>query len=117
VNPPALLATTQLEFLESLLPRDKGTYIFVAVCFMLVAAAFVWAAFLRRRGTGRRSRVHHHSHQVHSHTQSAASRPWSVKTLFTPRRHRRHHTERPRNPTLAEAGGLPPVRGDQRPPP
>jgi hypothetical protein len=33
------------------------------------------------------------------------------------RRHRRHHRERPRNPTLAETGGLPPVRTNPPEPP
>jgi FtsZ-interacting cell division protein ZipA len=77
----------------------------------------LWAAFVRKKR--RRRHSHHHQHhqterpaevpEAPQHEEAAASRE---------KRHRRRrsrHRHRPRNPTLAETGGLPPIRQD--PPP
>ena len=79
----------------------------------------LWALFLRRRR--RRRREHHHSHH-HSSTsaevveapkgQDAPARPYKRR-----RRRRSGRSHRPRNPTLAETGGLPPIRPEDPPEP
>ena len=74
----------------------------------LLAAFIIWAVFFRRaEGRRERGRILD-SGGVEPLTLSHRSR----------RRRRRREKHRPRNPTLAEAGGLPPVRdGDDAPPP
>ena len=70
---------------------------------------------------GRRRHSHHHSHQHSSAPAEAAEAPDEARRRSPPqkrrkrRRSRRRH--RPRNPTLAETGGLPPVRPEGPPEP
>ena len=94
-------------------PTREGLIILGALG-LVTLAVLIWVLFIRK------PRRRHHSHQHHSHefgmnpgaereTESGEApsrrRKW--------RRPRRPH--RPRNPTLAETGGLPPVR-DEPPP-
>lgn len=83
---------------------------------VLTLVLLIWAAFLRRR------RRHHSSHHRHHHsrepimpsTEASESEPIDSR----PRRRkwrRRRRDHRPRNPTLAETGGLPPVRTEEPP--
>jgi hypothetical protein len=79
---------------------------------MMTVLLLVWAVFLRKKR--RRRRSHHHSHH---HSSSPSEVPDSPKDDGPPapeeqhRRHRRsRRRHRPRNPTLAETGGLPPIR-------
>jgi type VI protein secretion system component VasK len=71
----------------------------------------LWAIFLRRKR--KRRRKHHHS-------SSPASAPELRQVPMAtpePEKHHRHRRSRrrhrPRNPTLAETGGLPPIRPDE----
>jgi len=95
-----------------------GLLVFGAIG-LVTLLALVWAVFLRKRGHRRRS--HHHSHQ---HSSTPAEAPEALNDDDTasapPKRHkwrrsRRRH--RSRNPTLAETGGLPPVRPEGPPDP
>ncbi len=78
----------------------------------------VWAAFIRRK---RRRRHSHHHHQHHPAERRAegpvASQKEDAGDPPEKRRRRRHsrHRHRPRNPTLAETGGLPPIRTENPP--
>jgi hypothetical protein len=70
--------------------------IYAGALLVVALAVFVWAAFFRKQRHRRRHSPHHHS------------RPGS-------RRHQ--HSEEPERPrTLAETGGLPPLRNQQPPP-
>lgn len=71
-----------------------------------------------------RRRHHHHHHHHHSHRshdgagEVAGSIPAKAPAEPKGRKWRRRRREhRPRNPTLAETGGLPPVRRSEPPPP
>lgn len=68
--------------------------------------ALVWAVFIRRPRTGR---------QRGTILEDSGDEPASGGGKRRRRRRRRDH--RPRNPTLAETGGLPPVRTGEPPPP
>jgi UDP-N-acetylmuramyl pentapeptide phosphotransferase/UDP-N-acetylglucosamine-1-phosphate transferase len=72
--------------------------IYAGALLVVALAVFGWAVFLRRQRRHRR-----HSHHHHHHSKSAS----------------RHH-QSPEAPsrfrTLAETGGLPPVRSQQPPP-
>jgi hypothetical protein len=89
----------------------EGLFIFGAMASTTLLA-MAWAMFLRRK----RHRRHKHHHE-HWHASQETETLMDSNDADTPsepekrrRRHRsgRHH--RPRNPTLAETGGLPPIR-------
>ncbi|HTA95667.1 MAG TPA: hypothetical protein VK769_06045 [Verrucomicrobiae bacterium] len=71
--------------LRSLPPEWVDLFVVLAAIFLLVLGIFFWALLIRKRkGTRRRIR-------------------------------RRHHRERhPANPTLAQTGGLPPIREEKK---
>ena len=90
----------------------------VIVCCLLAVSLgiFIWAAFFRKPGP--HPHYHFHRHHAPSPPQEGTPAGWSLRRLFSRKRHhRRHHRQRPRNPTLAEAGGLPPIRSEDQPPP
>lgn len=91
--------------------------IILAVLLVMTLGAFVWAAFFRRH-----HRRHHHSHHRRSESPGApAARdgddPSSPRPSHHHHRRRRRRTERHLNPTLAQTGGLPPVRSGESDPP
>jgi hypothetical protein len=85
---------------------------------LVVLAIFYWVAFIRKPG---RRRSRHHGGRESSRRgilltgkeQKRHRRHRSWFRFGTRRRHRRRHRERPRNPSLAEIGGLPPVHNDE----
>jgi hypothetical protein len=86
----------------------------VALVTLLIA---IWAIYFRKphhRHSHSHSHVHQHAHEWGKNpgapTDAAFANQPSQRRKW--RRRRREH--RPRNPTLAETGGLPPIR-DQRP--
>jgi hypothetical protein len=79
--------------------------------FLVVLVVFLWAAFWRKP-----SHPHHHRTLEEGGLPTRRKRRSALGRLFGRKRHkRRHHRERPVNPTLAEIGGLPPNR-DENPP-
>jgi hypothetical protein len=83
--------------------------------FLVSVGVFIWAAFFRKP---RRHRHHHPHHPPANPAPETRSESRKAGWFFFRKRHRHRHRHRelPRNPTLAEAGGLPPVR-TQSPPP
>ncbi len=83
--------------------------------------ALMWVLVFRKKG-GQRSRRHSHHHH-HSARESAPEPKTEEEGASEPetgrkgRRHRRRREHRPRNPTLAETGGLPPLRAGRPPDP
>jgi hypothetical protein len=93
-------------------------YIFGAMGAVILII-LLWATFIRKRS--RRRREHQHSRYRFSRPGEAAEvqteedeDPPSEKRRRRRRSGRRH---RPRNPTLAETGGLPPIRPEGPPEP
>lgn len=72
----------------------------------ILFVALIWAVFFRRPRTGR---------QRGTILEETDGEPASGGGRRRRRRRRRDH--RPRNPTLAETGGLPPARVGEPPPP
>jgi hypothetical protein len=94
----------------------KNVVIFRAVA-VVVIVILVWAVFLRKKSKRRRMlrRYHPYNSQIGDTAETDKKEtkfrfPWQ-------RRHRRYRQRRPRNPTLAETGGLPPMRDKDTPPP
>jgi type VI protein secretion system component VasK len=93
--------------------------IFGAIGLVTLLLLF-WAAFIRKKR--RRRHSHHHHHHHHHDSPSPAEVPEASQTADAsarPEKRRRwrrsHHHHRPRNPTLAETGGLPPIRPESPP--
>jgi hypothetical protein len=92
--------------------------IFGAIGLVTLLAA-LWAVFLRRKR--RRRHSHHHAHH-HSSSPAGVSEEPTAEGAPAPEETRRHHRRsrrqhRRRNPTLAETGGLPPIRPEGTPDP
>jgi type VI protein secretion system component VasK len=95
--------------------------IFGAIGLVTLLLLF-WAAFIRKRRRRRHSHHHHHHHHHPQDSPSPAEVPEAPSTADASaapekrrRRRRSHHQHRPRNPTLAETGGLPPIRPESPP--
>jgi hypothetical protein len=87
----------------------RSDYLIVFGAALLVALLILlWAVFLRKPHRKHRAR---HPSQHSSPPMSASSHVEpSLLALPKRRRGRRHRDRRPRNPTLAQTGGLPPIR-------
>lgn len=93
-------------------------YLILFVVLGLVSLlALIWAAFFRKRPRDDFHRFAHHlrRHNAISNGQERSSVNGSPHRHHHRRRRRREH--RPRNPTLAQTGGLPPVRTERGPQP
>jgi len=91
----------------------REIFLIIGVGVVLGLLLFLWAYLTHKR------RRHHH-------TSDQLSRPIYRAEKMTPeqsakrmklKKRRRHHPDNlPRNPTLGETGGLPPIRPDEPPP-
>jgi hypothetical protein len=99
--------------LKEWVPRDLGILILIGTLLLVATGAFIWAAFLRKQR--RRSHYEFHQHPPERQAKHREEKPKGNGFFFHKRRHRRHRYSR-RNPTLAEAGGLPPIRTEEHPP-
>ena len=92
-------------------PWVKESLILIGAISVVIAILFIWAVYFRKRGR-RRKHHHHHSEPQRTVLPPREEHPAPVKHgRGRSRRSRREH--RPRNPTLAETRGLPPVRDEQ----
>jgi hypothetical protein len=106
-------------------PSSRDVVLVMGAALLVSILALLWAVFLRKK------RRHHHRSELHDHSLStpAKTQPALAQTGNSGnpgtsshahhKRRRRRRKERPRNPTLAETGGLPPIRseGPLEPPP
>ena len=84
----------------------------IAAGLALAAVFFFWAFFLRRRPETRRGSM------VLERAKRESSERYGSSGRRRRRKRRPDHPENlPRNPTLAEIGGLPPLRPDEPEPP
>ncbi len=119
---PLLLADEDTEAILAAWRRDPAVverFMIFGAIGLVTVLVLLWAVFLRKK---RRRRSHHH----HGHHRSSGlpEFPWASQTDGAPpveekRRHQRHsrRRRRRRNPTLAETGGLPPIRPEDEPQP
>ena len=120
LNPDTSGATLLFTGLNALAATEHPLFS-AAVSFLIFGAmasvtllAMAWALFLRRKHH-HRHRHHHHGHHDSSELAETSLAPNEADATAGPEKRRRrrrrsgrHH--RPRNPTLAETGGLPPIR-------
>ena len=105
-------------------PAKRETLLFLAAVLVVILVIFAWAVFIRKPSRRRRHHRHHGSDHADRLGAPEAREADPVDdddddsgdagAEPSPRRRRRRRGHRPRNPTLAETGGLPPVR---KPPP
>ena len=97
------------------LSATKGTLrdiLLVLVCLALLSMGLLlWAAFVRKR------KRHSSGHSHHITTTAAVGGKGTEPRKRRHRHRRRRSASYPRNPTLAQTGGLPPIRRDEPPPP
>jgi ABC-type nickel/cobalt efflux system permease component RcnA len=93
-------------------PGTREGLIIFAALVGVIGLVLLWAVFLRKP----RRQHHHHSHH-HSRAEDGSDTADSTSSPKRRKWRRRRRDHRPRNPTLAETGGLPPLRSDGPPPP
>lgn len=77
-----------------------------AACGVVTILVLCWAIFIRKRPDDSSRRYSYPSRD------SKGNNADNISGRKTDRRGRRRRKRRPRNPTLAETGGLPPLRAD-----
>src|ERR1051326_7316245 len=112
------------EFWRNILPFKNQIGVLLGAIAFVIIATLVWAIFFRKRpdDTSRRySYRRMRDLEADSSAASVASSDSCVPVdgnsspVKKKRRRKRRRPHRPRNPTLAETGGLPPVRADGLP--
>src|SRR5687767_7050516 len=101
------------------LPRQETSNLFglgvrdlmllIGVAVVVAAALFLWVYLSRRESRRHLSR----SPRGMSHTERQARRDESDERRRLRKRRKDHPDNLPRNPTLGETGGLPPIRPDE----
>jgi len=94
------------------LPVDYRLLITVGVLFLVSLGVFIWAAYFRKR-----PRLHHYHFRRRSAPPPEETAAGKAGWFSSRKRHRHRRPDRPLNPTLAEVGGLPPVRKKEDHPP
>jgi uncharacterized membrane protein YccC len=100
-----------------LTPELEDILIVLGVLVGVALIAFFWVIAFRKDGKHRRKHHHHHHHQRKDYREQFQKGASGIKELLRQRRRRRHREHRPINPTLAQTGGLPPLREADKPPP
>ena len=108
---------TVFESWRIMTPATRERLAILSAIGLVALLLLLWAALVRKK---RRRRHSHHHSQHHSSRPAEVPEAPIVQEAPPPpvkrrrrRRSGRHH--RPRNPTLAETGGLPPVRPEGPP--
>jgi hypothetical protein len=86
----------------------RDALLLIGVAIIIGAALFLWAYLTRRRG-----RRHLARSPALAHTERHRRGEEPDRTRMRKRRRRQAEEEFPRNPTLGETGGLPPIRPDE----
>lgn len=100
---------------SSLAVRTLVEYLIIGGAVLLVTGAvLVWVLVSRK--SRRRTRIYRRHHRRSTEASSSEKSGETKTSGDQDIRRRRQPGPHPRNPTLAETGGLPPVRGPQAPP-
>jgi len=99
----------------------KEVLLLLGAVAVVTLVLLLWAVYLRKRPRQHLHHHHHHQHRHHSEEESAGLNSTDSGSGNGEKRYRRKRRRRlehrPRNPTLAETGGLPPLRTEQPPDP
>lgn len=107
-----------VEPFDATLPRIKATGsaikewgVLLGAILAIAAIVILWVVF---SGKSRRHAARREERRQRRRAFRRAAAEAEERSEKSSGRRRRHH--RPRNPTLAETGGLPPIRGDDQQP-
>jgi FtsZ-interacting cell division protein ZipA len=105
----AMLATWRMSD-----PAMRERLLIFGAIGLVTLLILAWAVFIRRKRKRQHEphHSHHHSSKPAEVAQPLAGEDASASSEKHGRRRRSRHRHRPRNPTLAETGGLPPRRLD-----
>jgi FtsZ-interacting cell division protein ZipA len=101
--------------LPPMTPLSPGFFDFLIVLGAIALVTLIvlaWLILFRKKSKRRHK---HHSHTSDHERLETDSREGKIRVRKSYRHRRREH--RPMNPTLAQTGGLPPVRSQQPPTP
>jgi hypothetical protein len=88
---------------NSLTLSTRGLTLPLAAIGLIILAVLIWAVFFRKT-------KNQYSNWGHALARAHRSARDGAASSSPQRRRRRRREHRPRNPTLAETGGLPPLR-------
>ena len=111
----ALLDDDPLPGFGPMSPVMKERLIVVGAMILVLLVVLGWALLFRSQRQ-RSARREDRRHRRHSFAKKAAKGVAEIREYVKEHRRRRRREHRPRNPTLSETGGLPPVRGEDDPP-
>lgn len=111
MDDPVTFGTVEISSTPPKLPkldlRWQERAVLLASLGLVVVGLLVWAVFVRKRKRRRHGfRRHHHS--IRKQADALKDEIRRRRSMRARKRKRKYR----RNPTLAETGGLPPVRGD-----
>ena len=117
---PILLAAEQvdevLEQWQGLSPATKECLIVLGAIALITLPVVLWVKYFRKMRRRQHKHQHRHYHSHETNTTAAEEIEGDTEEPRKRRKWRRPRREhRPRNPTLAETGGLPPVRTGEPP--
>ena len=114
-DPPAIFSLA-LGPWSRLSPTGREIVAITGAVVLVTSLAMAWAAFIRKRAaTPGRQLSSHSSNDSARRADSREGQGAGSESQGRRRRRRRRREHRPRNPTLAETGGLPPPRGENPP--
>jgi FtsZ-interacting cell division protein ZipA len=96
-------------------PESMDVLIVLGVIVLVALIVFFWAFSFRK--AGKRPRKHHHHHHRKSYREQFKKNAAGIGELIRQHRRQHHREHHPINPTLAQTGGLPPLREPGKPPP
>ena len=102
---------SQLRSLQRTSPAKTGMGLLLGAIAAVVAIVLIWAIFIRKREDQTARRYREHFSRT-SETGGPEKNGDSTPERSSRRRRKRRREHRQRNPTLAETGGLPPLRSN-----
>ncbi len=98
------------------MPPEATDVLIVLGAIVLVALIVFFCVLSFRKDGGKVRHKHHHRRHQKSYREQFQKTTSGIKELIKQHRRRRHREHRPINPTLAQTGGLPPIRKADKPP-
>lgn len=115
-----VIFSAAVEPFDTVLPRIKATGpalrewgLLLGAILLIATIVILWIVF---SGKSRRHAARSEERRQRRRAFRQAAAETEPRSERSPGRRRRRRRHRPRNPTLAETGGLPPIRGDDQQP-
>jgi hypothetical protein len=105
----AAVDLNDLQALQRSTPAKTGMGMLLGAIGAVTAAVLIWAVFIRKREDETARRYREHFSRGGEPSPAGASNG-GVHASGSRRKRKRRREHRQRNPTLAETGGLPPIR-------